>query len=290
MTTNPSIQVGFNPHLSLEGYHGHKASWSKSDLVRFASETPLACYNAHFATSEKKKDIFELGTGAHAAILEGLDAYWDRAAIVPDEVLGKNGARSTNAYKAWAEANAHKTILMADQARAVEEIYHTTFQKGVFKRLLTGGIAEMSAFWIEDFNGHPLMCKCRPDYLPGDRIVVDLKTTSDIHNFTRTAYNLKYYWSAYFTCRGLTKLTGQAHTDYYFAVVESVEPFDSMMVQVMPEHFQLAEHEIKEVLPQLAACDRDNAWPGYPDEIMALQMPAYAFKNAPHILEQSRAA
>lgn len=290
MTTKPSIQVGFNPALSLQDYHAHKGSWSKSDLVKFANETPLACYNAHFATSERKKDIFELGTAAHAAILEGLEAYWSRAAIVPDEVLGKNGSRSTNAYKAWAEANVHKTILLADQARAVEAVYHSAFGKNVFQRLLTGGIAEMSAFWIEDFDGHQLMCKCRPDYLPGDRIVVDLKTTADIHNFSRTAYNLKYYWSAYFTCRGLTKLTGQAHTDYYFAVVETVEPYDSMMLQVMPEHFQLAEHEIMQALPELAACDRSNSWPGLSDAVMSLQLPAYAFKNAPHILEQNRAA
>jgi hypothetical protein len=131
------------------------------------------------------------------------------------------------------------------------------------------------------------MLKCRPDYLPANGVVVDLKTTGDIHNFTRTAHNLKYHWSAWLTCRGLTQITGQPHSQYYFAVIEVEEPYDSMMVQVMPEHFELAEYEIMELLPRLAACDRDNFWPGLPDEVVAMEMPSWAFKNARHILDQA---
>jgi len=68
-----NIQLGLNPTLSLQEYHGHKASWSKSDLVNF-DKSPLACHAKHHAKDEKKRDIFELGTAAHAAILEGWKA------------------------------------------------------------------------------------------------------------------------------------------------------------------------------------------------------------------------
>jgi hypothetical protein len=208
-------------------------------------------------------------------------------AIVPDEVLGKNGARSTKAYKAWAADHAHQTILSADQVEAVERICHSALAKTSIKNLLTGGIAELSAFWQEEHAGHTLTLKCRPDYLPANTVVIDLKTTGDIHGFARTAYSLKYHWSAWLTCRGLTQVTGMLHNTYYFVVVETVEPFDAMVVQVMPEHFELAESEIMALLPQLAACDRDNYWPGFPDEVLSLQMPSWAFKNARHILDQA---
>jgi len=177
--------------------------------------------------------------------------------------------------------------LTVEQVEIVEGIYKNAFKKSVFRDMLTGGIAEMSAFWVEEHAGHRIMLKCRPDYLPANQVVVDLKTTGRIHEFDKTATNLKYHWSAYLTCRGLAEVTGIPHSQYYFAVVEVEPPYDSMMVQVMPEHFQLAEHEIMEILPRLAACDRDDVWPGLPDEVVALQMPAWAFKNARHILDQA---
>jgi hypothetical protein len=270
---------GFYPKMTMAEYHGLKDAYSKSVLVEFA-DGPIYAKAYLDREKDEKKAAFDLGTAGHSVILEGIEAYLDQVAVIPEEVLAKNGARSTNAFKEWAAANEGKTHLLRSQVHQVLGMLEAVQKKEQFQKYLTGGRAEVSAFWPEIFDGHTITLKCRPDYLPGKNVVVDLKTTSRrIKHFHKQALDLKYYWSGWLTCRGLTPLTGQEHREYLFAVVEATPPHDCQIIRMEPPLFELAEQELLPLLSQLADCDRAGVWPGSPDEIGSLIFPDWAMKG-----------
>jgi hypothetical protein len=265
--------------MDMAEYHGDRGSYSKSALVQF-SITPAHCRAYLDRAEEEKKDAFNLGTAAHAAILEGIDVYLKQVLAIPDVVLGSNKSRNTKAYREWCEANPGKVHLLKSQVDQVAGMWAAVFEKEQFQKYLIGGRPEVSAFWPETFDGHTITLKCRPDYLPGRNIVVDLKTTSlPINQFPRQAVNLKYHWSGWLTCRGLTALTGEEHREYLFAVVETTLPHDCQIFRMPPILFELAEQELLPLLSQLSDCDRAGVWPGSPDEITDLIYPPWAMKD-----------
>lgn len=281
------MKHGFHPNMTMEAYHADRSSYSRSTIVQFAI-SPAHCRAYLDRTDEPKQDKFELGTAGHSAMVEGLETYMSRLAVVPEDVLGKNGARSTNAYKEWAAANKDKTILLPEQVERVKGMYRAVMKRSNFSKFLTSGLSEVSAFWPESDldTGHHILCKCRPDKIPGQKVVFDLKTTSlNLDAWPRYAANSKAHWSAWLTCRGLTKLTGEKHTEYLFGVVETNPPHDARIYRTPRILFELAEYEIQELLPRLIECDRTNTWPGSDDEILDLVFPKWSMKPVEELME-----
>ena len=247
------IKPGIYTDLSNEDYHGHHGSYSKSSLSDFS----VYPYNLIYQREHRvRKTMFDLGTAAHTAILEP-EKFETEIAVCPDELLGKNGAKSTKAYKEWVAAQpadmALLTVAERDRVLRMRNSVHSNPAHSKARDLLTGGAAEVSCFWNEIFKGdengpgnrispdgvthfmndptdcHTLMMKCRPDYVPTEMIMVDLKTTAtaiDQESFEKQAYNLHYHWSAAMTLRGVTLATGKQRSIYIFVVVEVNPPHE----------------------------------------------------------------
>jgi hypothetical protein len=172
------------------------------------------------------------------------------------------------------------------------------------RELLTGGNAEVSVFWDELYSREPekdeagyqslpsrtyadpeglhtLRMKCRPDYIPAPRIVVDLKTDGqdiDVESFERTIHNKKYHWSAGLTLRGMHMATGEPHRVYIFVVVETTPPHEVAVYQLPQEAIALGKMEVMETMARLAWCDMTDKWPGMPNRIQQAGLPPWAYK------------
>ena len=266
-------------NISIEEYHAN-AALGKTDLVQFA-KNPLR-YKIYRQTIKPPSPVFNLGSAAHTAILEP-DTYQNRIAIPPSEVLGKNGVKSTKAYKEWEAQQTGKTILTQTQADQVQAMAKSIFENpehSTAKLLLTGGIAELSGFWTEN-HGYDIELKCRPDYLPAEGIAVDLKTCKDASpdGFGRDAARYKYHWSACLTLRGLTAITGIEHTEYIFVCIEKEPPHNVACYRCPPHLVDLAGRQIEEPLTLYAKCLKTNEWPGYENRILDLKFPGWAEKE-----------
>lgn len=269
------MKPGIYEDLSMEDYHADEAI-SKSTLVDF--------YNApspwHYLSRKPNEGAqFDMGSMVHAAILEH-DKYQDMIAVPPPEVLAKNGARSGNAWYLWKEdqEKAGRTILTRDQKRdldyAIEQLFSP--QNTESAELLTGGLSECSFFFKSPITGH--MAKCRPDHLPGNEIIVDLKTTSlpaMSKDFERQFVKLKYIWSVIWTCRGISAVTGVAHDDYRFVVVELNEPYGVVVYKVDQRDISLESVRLDMVERRLVECIKSNNWPGYPEGIQTILLPSW---------------
>lgn len=301
-----TIAPGIYPDLPNALYHGHSCSYSKSSLVDFLKYPFYALWRR---LHRERKHQFDIGTAAHAAILEP-ETLDNVMAIIPDRLLGKNGAKSTNACKEWiCSQPSEKAVLRSAERDLVLKIRDSVLEDPAHSeaaRYLTGGIPEVSCFWHEQFHGHEvdeetgysrmlsyqhgaedetthkLLMKCRPDYIPAELVIVDLKTTAnaiDLESFQRQALNLHYHWSAGLTLRGLTQATGKTHRVYVFVVVEINPPFEVAVYQASEDFIFLGIREAMATMERLAWCGKNNVWPGMPNKTLQLGLPAWAHRK-----------
>ena len=169
----------------------------------------------------------------------------------------------------------------------------------------------MSVFWDEAFHGqereedtgywympsmqyghpeggHVLKMKVRPDKVPADYIVVDLKTTavdvSDDEALMRNAHNLHYHWSAALTLRGMTMATGKSHRDYYFVYVQvgtgkALVPHAVRIVKATQEFIAMGQLEVLKAMERLAWCDKNDKWPWLPNQVGQMGLPGYVYRK-----------
>lgn len=305
------IKPGVHLDLSNESYHGHRASYSKSSLSDFS----VYPYNLIYQRQNRVRKLeFDMGTSAHTAILE--PEKWEGSiAVIPPSVLTKNGQKRGKKWDEWkATVPTDKPILTMAQRDAVlrmRDSVHENPGHSRAKELLTGGQAEVSAFWEEQFKGeetdddtgyrymvsdqygdpgedsHTLMMKCRPDYIPVDwtqpvPIIADLKTEGtaiDRESWERRACNLHYPWSAALTLRGMTMATGKQHRVYIFVVVESNPPHEVAVYRASEEFIAYGRKEVMRTMQHLAWCDKHDKWPGVPNRIQTIGLPGYVYKK-----------
>jgi hypothetical protein len=262
---------GFYPGIPMDKYHRDLETYSKSSLVDFALKTPRQFYEDRINPPARKNEShYIIGDVVHAAVLEGHDI--DKIAVCPpDEVLGKNGARNTKAYKEWAENQPNGTlILKRSEIEQCKSMHECVASNPTVMRYVSGGISEMTAVWT-----HPsgVRIKVRPDHIPMPCIAVDLKTTvvDLISDFPHQAKKLHYHWSHYLTTAALEALTGDNHR-YIFAVVDKTPGNHKAALFEYPQAVvDRAKYECEYQLYRLAdAIDR-----GWPDEIQTLQFPKY---------------
>lgn len=267
--------------LDIVDYHSDHSAVSKSGLVQFARTPRNYLLYTQNVKSKPESDSMRTGKALHTCVLEPDEV--NHLIVKPDPaILGKGGARNTNAYKQWAaEMEAAKKIVVTDSQwedvmRMIDSIYEDPRNLQA-KELLTSGPAEMTFCW-EDIS-HSLV-KARPDKLPGAPIVVNLKTCRDAspEAFGKQAHNLNYHWSAFIDTLGTTVVTGASHFEYYLIAVENTLPYDVAVYRVTPKIMDLARRQCEPLLHDLWWCKKNNQWPGYGSDIKELQFPGYAFK------------
>lgn len=213
------------------------------------------------------------GTLVHTLVLEP-QQFDARYVVRPDGLDGR-----TKEGKAWAADNLGREHLEPkDLAAAVA-------QAGALRELpdvaalLTDGVAESSAFWIDQATGE--LCKCRPDWTSpvGDGVVLlDVKTTSDASpdGFGRQVWNMRYHLQAAWYSDGYTLATGRPVHGFVFAVVENTWPHCAAAYMLDDAAMEKARTENRRLLDLYAQCKASGQWPGYPSEIQPLTLPAWA--------------
>lgn len=275
------IADGIYQNLDINKYHGDPAL-SKSGLSVFADFSPLH-YQSEREYPKSASDNMNLGSLAHLLILEP-EKTKEIIRIPPPDVLGKNGARSTKAYAIWEEEVLTKTpnalIVKQEQYNKASKMRNKVFEHPSAKQLLTLGKSEISGF-ITLPSG--VRVKCRPDHWPTTSILVDLKTARTAHpeKFGRSAYGYDYHWSAYLCCWILSELSGLSINEYYFVVVENDIPFDVTIHFADRAVMDLAKTEVQYWLKKYEYCYLSDEWPGYPKEVLPLQLPRSAYRYNP---------
>lgn len=267
---------GLYPDMPAERYH-RIAAMSAGGLKRMR-KSPAHFYGAQLDPQRPQDSeptpAMKAGTLFHVALFEP-HALGDRYVVKPTDLN-----LSTKEGKAW----------KASQPAGIEVIDGDALQKAQVQArnvralpdvgaLLSEGMAEASAFWIDAQTGE--MCKCRPDWTSpaGDGVIlIDGKSCPDASpdGFARTAWNMGYLHTAAWYTDGYEAATGRKVHGYVFAAVEHEWPHVAAAYMVPDDVLEMARAENRRHLNTYAACKRTGIWPGYSAAVSLITLPVWA--------------
>lgn len=279
--------------LSSAAYHADELGCdapclSASIASILLRDSPKHAYAAHpllGGGTREESETFDLGTAAHAYILEGDESRYH---IVDATYL--SGPRKGEQVTDWTAKGAQE---QRDVARAAGKIpmlpKHIenvrTMSKAVRAQLaaftdtpapLTNGKPEQVLVWFEPDHG--VWCKSRLDWLHDDYSTIDdLKTTTTAQPdaFTRALYGRGGDLQAAMYLRGLKAITGVDAT-FRYIVAENSYPFAVSVCALGPEALAHASDQVEQAIQKWAQCLKADHWPGYPTRTCYLEPPAWA--------------
>jgi hypothetical protein len=257
---NAPLTMSFLDYCALPG-----VNWSR---LRLMDASPL-----HYHTSTvEETDPMRLGRAAHSLTFE-------------PETFGKlytvwGQARNSNAWRDFAAANAHLTILTAAQAERAVGMSEAVRRHPIAARYLDRGKAEQTLVWTDEATG--LVCKARADFLSYWCAVVDLKSAADLseRGFQSSAFKFGYPCQlAHYRNGAIASGIWEREPDCVVIAVESKPPYDVGVFRLDSAALDFGAAKVAELLAKVKACTERGEWPGrYPDE-QAYVLPEWAAQN-----------
>jgi len=143
------------------------------------------------------------------------------------------------------------------------------------------GTAEQSLFWIDEATG--VWCRGRLDWIKpapsgGRLIAADLKTTTaaDAESIQKAVARFGYHQQAAWYLDGLRALGVAADPAFVLVFVEKTPPHLVHVVQLDAYTLTIADAKNRRARQVYAECAATSIWPGYPTDITAVSLPAWA--------------
>ncbi len=256
----------------MSDYHAIKALSNSSLSVLKRSPTEFC---KRFITREMKgqeTDAMLLGSAVHMLALE--PERFDAEYVVLDGPINKSldppkpYGRNTKAFEKWLDAE------MALQTRKVlvrEEFANSLAIAKAFQGHPT--IAAIMASRAEklfesecsmeyEIGDDKVEMKCKIDFVcPAERIIVDLKTTSDPspHAWSWSAEDFGYHRQAAIYSDAMQAKYGEPFR-FLFGVVRSKEPYEAAVYELDAESIQRGRSEYEALIEQYVDRKAKNDW------------------------------
>lgn len=253
--------------LTNEEYHAHSAIGS-STLARARRSW------AHAKEPLEKTKALAFGSGFHALV--GEPSLFDKMYVKAPE-CDKRTKEGKEIFAKFQASVGNKTILTSDEWDAMNGMLESILKNQTAVSLLSSGVAEKSAFWIDKESG--VLCKCRPDYLRTDNVVVDLKTAEDgsLGAFQRSLPIYGRHIQTAFYLDGLSSLFKTKFTNFVHLVVEKKPPYAVSLYSLDDESIEQGRREYKSLLMQYAMCLEVGDFPAYVEKIQTISLPQWSF-------------
>lgn len=238
-------------------------------------QSPLHAWTAHRLLNpnfkEEEKEVFDLGTVAHALMLQGLEV-----AVVLDHPDWKtNKAKEERAAARFAKGvpilRKHWDRVQAMVAAGKQQIAAHREAKDAF----TDGEPEFSIEWTDD---HDVRCKGRLDWIrTNKKRIFDYKTTDASANpetISRMAVSQGWDIQSSFYLRGIQRLFN-VEAEFFFVVQETSPPYALSIVGMGPDFLWNGQDKVQRAIDKWHECLTSDAWPGYPDRVAYPQLPKW---------------
>lgn len=213
------------------------------------------------------KRVFDTGHAIHNLVL-GVGA--------PVDVLNFPDRRS-KAYKEAEAASreAGNTPILKRDWEPIQDAADAVLTHPVASKVLADGEPEQSIYAVDEETG--VTMRGRVDWLR-DNAVIDLKTVGQSAHpwrFAKTAADLGYDIQAAWYYDILTKNGYPSDVPYLHVVVETAPPHLVSVVQLDDEAMAAGWAQARKALDLYKQCLDTDTWPGYPEEITPITLPAY---------------
>lgn len=264
------LKAKFISGMSNTDYHALKQFVSSSMLKKLESGKTPAHLKFMIDHGSTKTKSMEKGSNSHDNLSNPIE-FWATVLEIPEKMN-----RNSNDYKEIVAENPNKTILKPSESQVYRDMKDAILANKTAHALLSGdGKAELSCFFTDPETG--LHCKIRPDYLPGGAIISEYKTTKDAspEAFKKQIINMGYDIQSAFYPHGMEVLTGTPHR-FIFIAQETTPPYLIAIYEAWEEVLTLGMIKVRRHMRTIHECQTTNNWPGYPDEIQIINLPAWA--------------
>lgn len=274
--------------MTNEEYHGDTSRISKSGLVLLL-RSPLHYWQNYLNPQRpEKKETPALfnGTAIHMALLEP-ELFKETYLVFDDSEkcaeIGGASPRSTKKYKDWyvefVHDNEGKKLLDKDQYSMILAIVSAVKKRPVESELLAEGWAEKTLLFKDNSTGCPL--KVRPDWISKRGFIVDIKSTEDAsaEEFGKTCINYGYDIQGALYSDGYKEVFGEQPQGFIFIAVEKQAPHGVAIYYAPKEMIDLGRKKYKQACAIYTTCKSTKSWPGYPEEVLPVKLPGWAFTN-----------
>jgi len=255
--------------ISNDAYHASQGI-SRSRLMLLDKSPYHFWYETLSGLAEPKESTpsMNVGSAFHTLLLEP-DKFNKEFAIIPK--VDRRTKLGKEEYDLFTQKNEGKILLSDDQFFKVEQMVSLISQHDIVTTLLDEAVFEQSIFWTDKETG--LQFKTRPD-IWSNKMVVDLKTTSDAsaYSFTRSAMQYGYYLQAgmaYEACKAI----GMPFEMFVILACEKDAPHVPAIYMMDDEALQFGIDQFCSYKRKLKACIDSDKWPGYP--VQELSIPSY---------------
>jgi hypothetical protein len=238
--------------------------------LKIINKSPMH-YRASLEQTREETKAMQIGSAVHCAILEKKE-FNQRYTTLPEGL-----DRRTKEGKAiFAEIEASgKIVLSHNDHEDVVNMALSVRNHETASRLIWQGQPEVTVFTEVD----DIPAKCRLDwYRPG--IIVDVKTTDDASpvGFARSCANYGYHLQAawYMDCCAAANVPAD---NFIFLVVEKTAPYAVALYELDLASLEVGRTQYQHALNIYKHCLATDTWPGYSDNIMPLQLPAWAMRE-----------
>ena len=252
--------------LTNADYHADSAV-SKSHLDMVA-RSPFH-YKAHYIDKSIERiqtPTFLEGSLVHSMVLEP-DKTNSEFCIAPK--VDRRTKAGKQEYNDFMFDNAGKEIVAPDMWERAEAMRSSVYGHSEARKWLRDGVAESSHFWTDKNTG--LRCKCRPDWLRDDGVIVDLKTTADASpaGFATSVASFRYH------VQHAWYLDGISAEKFVFVCVEKTPPYAVAVYELDAEAYAKGQQIARYNLEQIAEGLETDIWSGY-EGLNILSLPKWA--------------
>jgi hypothetical protein len=283
----------------MSEYHGEWNCASNSRLSRLMRSP--AHLKAYIEQDHEDTPALALGRAIHMAILEP-DLFADTYTVADQcvAVTGK-GARCTNGgtwpikgggFVCGVHAKtAAKNEVEIDQDTEVLSASDHAVCMGVRDSVRSlhaaGGLlesvqeVELSVVWDDAETG--VRCKARWDgcaRLVAGGTIIDIKTTRDASRmaFERSVFTYGYHRQGALYLQSAEAVEVPAR-HYAILAVEKEPPYAAAVYRLTEGAIDAGGEQIRPLMRRYAECLRTDEWPGYPDEVVDIALPHYAWRQ-----------
>jgi hypothetical protein len=266
-------------------YHAKVPGVVSTGALKILAQTPSKY--RYWLTHEDKPATKPLsfGRACHMAILEP-DVFDRTYLIEPDfGACRKDDRTGTSSEQAkenkkrrdgWREAHTGATLLESKDGQRTLAMIHAIAAHPVARGVLIGGVPEITGVWTCPETG--LRCKLRGDYwVADDEMCADIKSSADASPgaWARSCATYRYNWQEAHYRRGFAARACPIRL-FVFLVVESDPPHDIALYELDADDVRRGEESVRRHTNVMAECIRTGIYPGFPEDISTLKLPAWA--------------
>lgn len=259
---------GVYRHMPMSVYHSDCCdgpSISSSGLREIAPPDgcPLKFWDNSYLNPdrapEEPKDHFNLGKAVHTLLL-GEDGFRDEFVVRPEEFPDYK----TKAAREWRDAQiaAGKTVLLPSALEQIEGMADRVARDQTFIDLLRGDV-ERSVIYKDQKTG--VWVKTRPDSIPADNVIADLKTTSDASDrgCALSVRKFNYHMQLALAGTALKEVRGVEIRDHVLLFIEPKRPYAYNIKPIDAQYIELGARQNRAALNAFAECWNSGFWPTY---------------------------